>query len=309
MSTTTTVDVGVVVVTYNSSRHVPRLVDSLDRGMAGLRWELLVVDNHSDDDTVAALRARDLPVRVLDSNTGYAAAVNVGIEHFSEARSVLVLNPDIELSEGHVSTLLETFDDPTIGIAVPQVRDFDGELTASLRRSPTLTRAVGVALLGGRGVRHVPGLAEFVTETHHYVRSHDVAWAMGAVMLVSRACLDEVGFWDPTFFLYSEETDYCDRARAAGFRIHYVSNCVVLHVGGGGALQPRLRSMMTVNRVRHYARHHGTLRSYLYMLAVLVNDGSRAVRGDPAFRAATMALLIPRRRPPELDCSSSWLPC
>jgi N-acetylglucosaminyl-diphospho-decaprenol L-rhamnosyltransferase len=80
-------------------------------------------------------------------------------------------------------------------------------------------------------------------------------------MLVTRDCAETTGPWDESFFLYSEETDFAERARRAGFRIVYEPAALVTHTGGDSMTSPRLRSMLALNSVRYFRRRHGRIRS------------------------------------------------
>jgi GT2 family glycosyltransferase len=183
-----------------------------------------------------------------------------------------------------------------------------GAIFQSLRREPTVGRALGVAVMGGRVASHFPRLSETVGDHQSYLGRGDVDWATGACMLVTRECADTTGPWDESFFLYSEETDFAHRARQAGFRIRFEPAAVVTHTGGDGATSPRLRSMMVLNRVRYFRRQHGPIRSALFFCAVLLNELSRGVIGSRAARGAAHALINPRVRPQELACSGRLLP-
>jgi GT2 family glycosyltransferase len=303
------VDLAVIVVTYNSAGHVDRLLASLDAALGDLRARIVVVDNNSTDDTVAVLQ-RDGRAEVVAQrdNRGYAAAINVGLRRTTEAPAALVLNPDLTLGAGSVRRLLAAANEPGIGIVVPQMRTPDGAVFRSLRREPTIARALGTAMVGGRVAGRFPRLSETVGDDRSYLERRDVDWATGAAMLVTRSCLDATGPWDETYFLYSEETDFAARARGAGFRILYEPAAVVTHVGGDSMVSPRLRSMLVVNRLRYFRRRHGPLRSAAFFTAVLWNELTRGVLGDRAARAAARALVTPSARPVELACSNRLVP-
>jgi GT2 family glycosyltransferase len=163
-------------------------------------------------------------------------------------------------------------------------------------------------VLGDRIAARFPRLSETVADERAYVEPGDVDWATGAAMLITRACLDAVGPWDESFFLYSEETDYADRVRRAGFRVRYEPAAAVTHRGGESSTSPRLRSMLALNRVRYFRRRHGRLRSSAFYTAVLLNEASRALIGNRAARAAATSLVRPARRPVELAVSGRLLP-
>jgi GT2 family glycosyltransferase len=303
------IDIALVVVTFNSAGHLDRLLDSLEAALGGLRAALVFVDNDSQDDTVARLRGRrEVEVLALPVNRGYAAAVNVGLARTREAPAVLVLNPDLELGPGSVPALLAASREPGVGIVVPQLRTPDGDLYPSLRREPTVARALGAAVMGGQLAGRFPRLSEAVSDDRQYCERRDVDWATGAAMLLSRGCVDATGPWDESYFLYSEETDFAERARRAGFRIVYEPAAVVTHAGGDGMTSPRLRSMLVLNRLRYYRRRHGRLPSAAFYVALLWNELTRGLLGNRAARAATRGLVNPRIRPRELGCSDRLVP-
>jgi len=178
----------------------------------------------------------------------------------------------------------------------------------SLRREPTVGRALGTAVLGGRLAGRSPRLSETVGDDRAYRRRHDVDWATGAALLVTRACLDAAGPWDESFVLYSEETDFADRARRAGFRVVYEPTAAVVHTGGESMTSPRLRSMLAVNRVRYFRRRHAGLASAAFFAAVLGNEVTRGLLGSRAAWAAAHALVRPSARPAELACADRLVP-
>jgi N-acetylglucosaminyl-diphospho-decaprenol L-rhamnosyltransferase len=303
------VDLAVIVVTFNSADHLDRLQASLDAALGDLRARIVCVDNNSTDDTVARLRRHGrAEVVAQGDNRGYAAAINVGLQRTTEAPSVLVLNPDLTLGAGSIPRLLAASKETGVGIVVPQIRAPDGTVFRSLRREPTIGRALGTAVMGGRVAGRFPRLSETVGDDRSYLERCDVDWATGAAMLVTRPCLDAAGRWDETFFLFSEETDFAERARRAGFRIRYEPAAVVTHVGGDSMVSPRLRSMVVVNRLRYFRRRHGPLRSAAFFTAVLWNELTRGMFGNRAARAAARALISPSTRPIELACSNRLVP-
>jgi N-acetylglucosaminyl-diphospho-decaprenol L-rhamnosyltransferase len=303
------IDVAVIVVTFNSAAHLDSLFPSLSAALRNLRARVVFVDNNSTDDTVARLRGRSgVEVLVQPDNRGYAAAVNVGLERTPEAPAVLVLNPDLTLDAGSIPLLLAASRERGVGIVVPQIRTPDGAIFRSLRREPTVGRALGTAVMGGRLAGHFSHLSETVGDHRSYVERGDVDWATGAAMLVTRECLNATGHWDETFFLYSEETDFSERARSAGFRILYEPEAVVTHTGGDSMTSPQLRSMLVLNRLRYFRRRHGRIPTAAFYTAVLWSELTRALLGNKAAQAAAQGLINPKARPAELACSSRLLP-
>jgi GT2 family glycosyltransferase len=303
------IDIAVIVVTFNSAAHLESLSASLDVALGDLRARVVFVDNNSTDDTVARLCGHHrAEVLVQPDNRGYAAAINVGLQRTSEAPAVLVLNPDLTLGARSIPLLLAASRERGVGIVVPQIRTPDGAVFRSLRREPTVGRALGMAIMGDRVARLFPRLSETVADSRSYLERRDVDWATGAAMLVTRECLNTTGPWDETFFLFSEETDFANRARRAGFRIRYEPAAVVIHTGGDSMTSPQLRSMLVLNRLRYFRRRHGRIRTAAFYTAVLWSELTRAMAGNRAAWRVALGLVKPTARPPELACSNRFIP-
>jgi|SRR5271165_1544372 len=289
------VDVVVIVVTWNSAAVIPGLLDSLPEAMGELSWSVVIADNSSSDDTleIASALASDATVVELGRNGGYAAGINAGLRAAQAKKALVVVNPDVRFDPGCVEILVEELGNPTVGIAVPSLRDAGGRLALSLRRDATVRRALGEAVLGGGRAGRFESLGEVLTLPDSYRHSRDVDWASGAVMALSPACVAVVGDWDESFWLYSEETEYCLRAREAGYRVRYVSDARAVHLEGELDVDPYLWSTMSVNRVRLYRRRHGRLNSAGFRAAVVLNEALRSLAGRQSSRSALSALLRP----------------
>ena len=295
-------DVAVVIVTYNSAHVVGGLLDSLPAALGALSVDVVVVDNGSTDDTLDVLRARGDCRVVRSTNVGYAGGVNRGVREAEAADAVLVLNPDVRLEAECVPRLIEALALPATGVVAPQVRSRDGSLDPSLRRQPTLARALGLTRT------RLAVFSEYVQDPGEYASPRVVDWALGAVLLISRECLETVGNWDESFFLYSEETDFCLRARRYGYVTRYEPTAVAVHLGGESGRSTTTHTMQIVNRVRLYRRHHGAIASWAYYWLTVASELSWVARGHRHSWSAIVALLRPGKRPASLGCSDRLLP-
>ena len=227
-------------------------------------------------------------------NSGYAASFNAGVRLSKSARSYLILNPDVSLSPGCVRVLLDELLTSGAGVTVPRLLDEHGRLQLSQRRDPSVARAWGEALLGGSRAGRLPRLGEVVIDPDSYRDFREVDWATGAIMLMSRECIERVGEWQEDYFLYSEETDFALRTRAAGLAILYCPDAEACHIGGDSHISPALYCRLTVNRVRLFRRFHGRPSAAVFEAGVLVGELLRL--GDPVHRAAVATLVSARRR-------------
>lgn len=295
-------ELGIIVVTYNSSAVIGKLLDSLPDALAGVGAHIVVVDNGSVDDTCDVVEQRTEVELVRAENRGYAAGLNRGVRALTGNGPVLLLNPDVLMCPGSIPALLEVLQQPRTAAVVPRLIDNVGELAFSLRREPTLARALGLSRTGRAA------LSEAVVHRAAYESAGVTDWATGAVMLLSRDCYEALGGWDESFFLYSEETDYCLRARDLGWFTRYEPTAVAVHIGGQSGQSARIHAMQIVNRVRLYRRRHSAVTSVLYLLLAVACEASWLLRGKRRSLTAVRALLVPRTRPNELGCSDRLLP-
>jgi GT2 family glycosyltransferase len=292
----------VIIVTYNSAHVVGDLLDSLPAALAGLTADVVVVDNGSADGTADLVASRGDCRVVRSENSGYSAGINRGVTEAAPAGAILVLNPDVRLHAGSVPPLLEALSEPGVGIVVPQIQTPEGVVQKSLRREPTVLRALGLTWT------HIGALSEYVLEGDVYQHPCVVDWAVGAVMLMSRTCYDIVQGWDESYFLYSEETDLSLRARDAGLVTRYQPRSVAVHLEGGSGRNDATHAMLIVNRVRLYRRRNGAMAAWCYYGLTIASELSWVLRGHRQSRFAIKALLRPSLRPAQLGCADHLLP-
>lgn len=286
----------VVVVTHNSAHLLPDLIASIPAAMGDLCWELVVVDNDSVDGVAETLERLLPEARLLTtgSNAGYSAGINTGHAAAARPDALLVLNPDVRLGPRCAELLFDAAVGQQRGIAVPRLIDEEGRLIESLRRRPSVLRSWAGAVLGTRRAGRIGLLGEVVTTPQAYTRAGLTDWAEGSTQVISAQCWQRVGGWDESFFLYSEETDYHLRAAEAGFGVWFVPEAEATHLEGGSA-NPRLWTLLVLNRIKLFARGHGRAAVAGFWAASVWHEAVRAVGGRPASRAALAALLDLRR--------------
>ena len=288
--------IAICVVTYNSADLIRDFASALPEGAAGTRWTLVVADNASQDDTLAQVTrwAPEAVVVETGANLGYAGGVNAAVRAAGEHDAYLIVNADVRLGAGCVSTLFAALR-PGVGIVVPQLLDERGELIWSMRREPSVLRAWADAVLGAERAGKLAALGEMVTDRTLYTSARPVDWAEGSTQLIGADCWRECGEWDESLFLYSEETEYDLRARDHGFLTWYEPHAVATHLEGGSAGSPRQWSLLVANRVRLFRMRHGRVATGLVWLAVAAREASRALLGKATSVAAIRDLVNPAR--------------
>lgn len=289
--------VDAVIVSYNSRAHLQENVARL----SSLDWvQVVVVDNNSTDGTPETIA--ELPTQVIrrTDNAGFATACNEGMAAGS-APFVLFLNPDAQISESALQTLLATLEgDERIGAVAPRIEYPDGGLAYSLRRFPSLGATYAQALFIHRVFPHASWTTEIVKDEAAYTSAQSPDWVSGACILVRRSAIEQIGGWDERFFLYCEDTDLCQRLRAAGYDIRFEPSSVALHLEGASSDRALTLRLLAESRLRYAAKHGPRLRTLAERLGlilwsashVLVSGGGRSDRLGHA--RALRALLRPR---------------
>jgi len=235
--------ISVVIVNYNSGSALASTLGSLADGLAGLRWEAVVVDNASTDGSERPAEARP-NVRLVrhPANAGFAAGVNIGTA-VSAAPFLLVLNPDCRLQSGIGGLLDELQRHPACGVIGPAILDTSGTLQESARGNPDmLTGLFGRTSLLSRvfpDSRHARRNLRAGVLVDAPGSSQPVDWVSGACMLVRRSALASVGGFDEGYFLYWEDADLCRRLRNAGWETRYSKIAVVTHDVGQSSKNAR----------------------------------------------------------------------
>lgn len=244
----------VVIVSWNTRDLLGRCLLSLQQSSAALSSQVVVVDNGSSDDTVEMVRAEFPRVELLINrrNLGFGVANNLAFS-VARGRYVLLLNPDTELHAGAIETLLDFMErHPDVGVAGTTLLNPDGSLQPSCRPFYSFFGS----LKRNRLVERVTDRWK-IADVQRTNQPADVEWMIGACLLIRRTVLQEVGGFDPDFFVYAEEIDLQYRIRQMGWRIAYVPSSGVLHHGGQSARQSPLAASLHDYRGRWlFVRKH-----------------------------------------------------
>jgi N-acetylglucosaminyl-diphospho-decaprenol L-rhamnosyltransferase len=245
--------------------------------------------------------ARDFPsVRLIacDQNLGFTRGNNRGLAA-SEGRYILFLNPDTVVLPGALAALLTHMEAcPATGILGPQLLYGNGSLQPSRRRFPTLATALLESSPLAWRWPHNRWARRYNLLDVPADRPQQVDWVVGAAILVRRAVVEQIGGFDEGFFMYSEETDLCRRAAAAGWRTWYLPSAQIIHYEGKSSEQvvAARHIHFQTSRVRYFRKHHGRLPAEIlrglllgqFALEWLLEAAKRLLRSRPDLRRERM---------------------
>jgi len=263
------VRLSIIIVSYNASEHLENCLRSLASSPPAMPHDITVVDNHSVDDSVAAVRDRWPQVQLIaqGSNTGFAAANNVGIRA-TRGELILLLNNDTIVPAGALDLLCaRLLAHATAGAAGPRLVDAQGQVELSF--GPMISplgelRQKTTMRLHERGFGPVTRWVGRLT-----AREQFVDWVSGACLLVTRQDAEAVGLLDERYFLYTEDVDCCAAIRARGRRILFTPKAVVPHLRGRSrstapdAMNPAYRRSQLAFYEKHHPAWAPILRAYL----------------------------------------------
>ena len=250
-----TCDVSVVIVSYNVADLLLTAIDSAltDMARAGVAGEVIVVDNASEDNSAAMVRASYPNVRLIENaaNVGFGRAANQGMLA-AKGELVVVLNPDASVQPGFFAAVRDYLaQEPRVGLVGPHVRQPDASTQSTCRRSYTLATAFLESTPFQWWFGETPALQRFYCRDLDETQAAKVDWVVGACLIVRREAMQAVGGFDPRFFMYFEETDWCRRIREAGWDVGYFPGAHVLHHESQSADQDLLARSLNFHRSRH----------------------------------------------------------
>jgi hypothetical protein len=296
-SAETGLDISLILVSFNTREVLRESLQSVAHEQGSLHIEIFVVDNNSRDGSVEMVETEFPYVRVIRSkvNLGFGAANNVALEQ-TRGRYIVLLNSDAFLTPDSLRLSVEHMDaDLSVGLAGGRLVGRDYSWQPSARMFPGIVSDFKV----------MTGLAAKFPKSRFFgsfdrtwadpMQPAEVDWVPGAYSIIRSEALAKVGFFDPEFFLYSEEVDLCRRIQRAGYKIMYWPEIVVIHIGGESSRQIKTLEMSSAGaqlirwRMRstllYYRKHHGfhawlakMLELALYHLTALRNSLSRDPR-------------------------------
>lgn len=228
------VDVTVIVVNYNTASVLPEAMGALHRAGANLSIQMIVVDNASRDHSVELIRRLlpDCTLIVNDENVGFGRANNQALG-LVRGRYVLLLNPDAFVAQDTLDKTVAYMEShPRCGILGVNLIGRDGVRQPSARFFPTPWNLFLMHTGLNRIFTNVRTVDDLAWD-HASVRQCD--WLPGCYYLIRKEVIDQVGFFDPRYFLYYEDVDHCFAAKKAGWDVVFYPHTTVIHLGGESA--------------------------------------------------------------------------
>lgn len=244
-------DISIIVLNYKQKGLVKQCVKGIIAAQPNLDYEIIVVDNNSNDGTLEMIDTlfdeqtgfetqqilplpKDLkipPIKTIQagSNDGFGAGHNVGIKK-SSGKYILVINPDVAVVPGALEQMFSFMEqDESVGMIAPRLINPDGSVQYSCRRFPKFLTPVYRRTFFGKFSFAKPFLSDYLMKDFNHKSNVEVDWLFGACLLIRKSVMDKVGVFDERFFMYFEDLDLCRRFWEANFKVVYFAQVEMVH--------------------------------------------------------------------------------
>jgi GT2 family glycosyltransferase len=224
------VKTAIVILNWNGLEFLKKFLGTVIKVSSGDESEVFVADNASSDDSVKWISDNfpEVSIIKLDKNHGFAGGYNLALERI-DAKYYVLLNSDVEVTSGWLEPLVRIMDgNPGIASCQPKILSYNNKVQFEYAGAAGgLIDKYGYPFCRGRIFNYIE------KDTGQYDSDIDIFWSSGACMIVRSDAWKRCGGFDDLFFAHMEEIDLCWRFNKAGYRVSYIADSVVYHVGGG----------------------------------------------------------------------------
>ncbi|MCB0488735.1 MAG: glycosyltransferase family 2 protein [Cyclobacteriaceae bacterium] len=218
--------IAVVILNYNGKELLEQFLPGVIRHSSEAK--IIVADNNSNDDSVSFVKSNHQNVEVISipNNLGFCGGYNFALKQVP-AEFYVLLNSDVEVTEGWLIPLLASFDDKKVGAVQPKILSYrEKQKFEYAGAAGGFIDILGYPFCRGR-------IFNEVEEDHHqYDETKSVFWATGACLMIRSQLFHSLGAFDETFFAHMEEIDLCWRLNRSGHKVQCIPRSHVYHVGG-----------------------------------------------------------------------------
>lgn len=263
------IDISIVIVNYNTEKLTIECIQSIYKKIKSVSFEVIVVDNNSQDNSVVSLKKYKKKYNnffLIESkqNLGFAKGNNEGIK-ISKGNFVLLLNSDTLITEDFFDKLLTLMSqNKKMGISSCALKFPDGKIQASGGYFPTLLRVfywmffIDDFPFVNRFIKSFHPMSEkFVFKNSSFNKKEKKQdWITGAFFLIKREVIQKIGLIDDEYFMYTEETDFCYRAKKAGYEVYYYPKWSIIHYGGASSKTKEFPIMQEYKNIVLFFKKH-----------------------------------------------------
>ncbi len=255
----------VIIINHLHAHMIRDAINSLPGEIFSDPNKVIVINNKPDLATAQWLVADHPTVDIVENPEphGFARNINQAIEQNPGFDYYLLINPDVVCQPGMISALVDAMDaDPQVGAAGPQLLNFDGSVQPSRRRFASFRVLVIRALHLDKVFKNLPAVSDYMMHGRTFEPVTEVDWVTGAVMMLRKTALDQVGLMDERFFLYFEDEDLCCRLWRAGWKVVYVQEAQAYHAhlaAGRNKIMSKANLHHILSAVKMFIKYRGRI--------------------------------------------------
>lgn len=265
--------ISVILVSYNTAKMSIEALDHLYASKGDFELEVFIIDNASKDNSVELIAEKypDITLIKNEVNVGFGRANNQALS-LIKGDYVLLLNTDAFVESNTLQKSMEYMEaNVRCGVLGARLLGRNGELQPSCRYFPTpwnlFAERIGLNYFFP-SIKLVDA-AEFDAEL-----TQACDWVPGCYYMVRKAVIDDVGLFDPLYFLYSEEVDHCFSVKKAGWDVVYFADISVVHIGGESAksvgeismVSRQVPQLQIESELLYFRKNHGVLGMMLHII-------------------------------------------
>jgi GT2 family glycosyltransferase len=250
----------IIIVQFRVINFLKRCLSSIYSKNPDLNFEVIIVDNGSEEEQMQNLKREFPQIQVLENrhNRGFAWACNQGAQ-IAQGKYLLFLNPDTEVKD-NFSPLLKFMDNhPLVGICGSKMIDSYGRILDSCRSFPSLWTSISSrqSLLNKLFPKNFLS-RKYLLKDLDRTKPTFVDWVSGSCLSAKKELWEQMGGFDSSFFMYAEDVDLCFRAKKAGFKVAYFPFVSVVHHLGKSTSQAKLKMIAEHHKSMYcfYKKHY-----------------------------------------------------
>lgn len=219
----------IIIVNFNTPKLTKKCIDSVVLNKTKVNYEIIVIDNGSDNGSVGEFKNISLPrsnfkLIINKNNLGFAKAVNQGIKT-AKGKYILLLNSDSVIKSDTLDKLYDfAVEHEDCGVVAPKLLNKDGTPQPSVFHTPSIKGVIKEFWFGIKG-----SYQKYIPEGSTPIKVDAV---VGACFLITPQALQKVGLFDERYFMYFEDLDYCGRVKRVGLFCYYLPHVNVVHLHG-----------------------------------------------------------------------------
>lgn len=260
------IDLSIVIGSFNTKDLTLACIDSINKFTRGINYEIIIYENASTDGSLEALEKIPGKIKIIKNKTnlGFAEGNNQGIRA-SKGKYILLLNSDTYITDNALGEMVHFLDkNSRIGIATNMLKNKNGSIQGTGGYFPSL-----LSVFSWMTIQDLPFVDKIIKPFHpqhaksflgkgdeFYKTSKYLDWVGGTAFFIRREVVDKIGLIDPKYFMYTEEVDFCYRAKKAGFRVYYNPSWSITHLGGASSKSSEFPLLSEYKGIKLFYKKH-----------------------------------------------------